>query len=92
MKKRLAIIAAAVVVVVVVLAAWDQSRTIYISNDLVDNGVALVVVCGEKVGTSPTNKSFMRATNVAPRGRVGIWSPTRKGDCMVWRHYPEGIS
>jgi hypothetical protein len=88
MKKELAIVAVvAVVVGGIVLSAWKQSDTISIpTNNLVPNGVAVVVVCGEKNLT----ESFIQSQTVAPGGRVGTWSPEKEGDCVIWYHHPQG--
>jgi hypothetical protein len=81
-----------VVVVVAWVLVWGYRHTIFIPDDLVENGIAMVMVCGKKIGTGPFNDGFMQATDVAPRARVGVWGRTYKGDCNVWYHYPGGHS
>ena len=51
------------------------------TGPVVRNGVAAVMVCGEKRG-------FMEAMDYAPEPQTGTWAPVRKGDCTVWYHHP----
>jgi hypothetical protein len=52
---------------------------------VVRNGVAAVVVCGEKRGFE---EGLMAATKYAPEPRTGGWWPAREGDCTTWYHRP----
>jgi hypothetical protein len=57
------------------------------TGPVVRNGVAAVMVCGEK------QRGFgglMEATKYAPEPRTGTWAPVRKGDCTIWYHNPPG--
>jgi len=48
---------------------------------LVENGVAVIGVCGEK-------RRFMDATASAPEPQTGTWSVERRGDCTAYYHHP----
>jgi hypothetical protein len=54
------------------------------TGPVVRNGVAAVMVCGEKRGI----EGMLKATTYAPEPRTGTWAPVRKGGCTVWYHYP----
>jgi hypothetical protein len=59
---------------------------------VVRNGVAAVVVCGEKRGTVARGlKGLVAATEYAPEPRTGGWWPERRSDCTVWYHRPPGL-
>jgi hypothetical protein len=55
---------------------------------VVRNGVAAVMVCGEKRGFE---EGMMAATKYVPEPRTGTWWPERKGDCTVWYHRPPAL-
>jgi hypothetical protein len=54
------------------------------TGPVVRNGVAAVMVCGEKRGMVGMDA----AMNYVPEPRTGTWAPVRKGDCTVWYHHP----
>ena len=56
---------------------------------VVRNGVAVVVVCGEK--QRGVDKGLMAVGKYAPEGRTGGWWPVRRGECTVWYHRPPGL-
>jgi hypothetical protein len=57
----------------------------------VRNGVAAVMVCGEKRGTVGRGfKGLEEATAYAPEPRTGGWLPENEGECTVWYHRPPG--
>jgi hypothetical protein len=53
---------------------------------VVRNGVAAVVVCGEK--QRGFGKGLMAATKYAPEPGTGGWWPEHRGECTVWYHRP----
>ncbi len=55
---------------------------------VVRNGVAAVVVCGEKRGFE---EGLIAATKYAPEPRTGGWWPAREGECTIWYHRPPGF-
>lgn len=50
------------------------------SGSLVENGVAVIVACGEKRG--------LTAVDSAPEPRTGTWEIERRGACKVYYHHP----
>jgi hypothetical protein len=50
------------------------------SDPLVENGVAMIIVCGK-------GKGLMKATDIAPNSQMGAWSQERHSDCNTWYHY-----
>jgi hypothetical protein len=58
------------------------------AGTVVRNGVAVVVVCGEK--QRGFDKGLMAAGKYAPEPRTGTWWPERRGECTVWYHRPPG--
>ena len=63
------------------------------AGPVVRNGVAAVVVCGEKRGTMMDRQIMgMKAVGkYAPEPRTGTWWPEQKGECTVWYHRPPGM-
>jgi hypothetical protein len=59
------------------------------TGPVVRNGVAAVVVCGEK--QRGVAKGLMAAGKYAPEPRTGTWAPERQGNCTVWYHQPPGL-
>ncbi len=61
---------------------------------VVRNGVAAVVVCGEKRG-GPYSRSGLEGMDAAmkyvPEPRTGTWWPVREGECTTWYHRPPGF-
>jgi hypothetical protein len=62
---------------------------------VVRNGVAAVMVCGEKRGTVGRGLAGLERLDAAmkyvPEPRTGTWGPpVRKGDCDIWYHRPPG--
>jgi len=55
---------------------------------VVRNGVAAVMVCGEK---QRGFEGMYKAMDYVPEPRTGTWAPVRKGDCTVWYHNPPGL-
>jgi hypothetical protein len=58
---------------------------------VVRNGVAAVMVCGEKVGRpySPGGLEGMDAAmKYVPEPRTGTWWPVREDECTTWYHRP----
>jgi hypothetical protein len=53
---------------------------------VVRNGVAVVVVCGEK--QRGVGKGLMAAGKYAPEPRTGGWWPEQQDNCTVWYHRP----
>ena len=98
--RRLRMLAAPVLVgAILVVSAWllvGSSLTIpRFSTDgpVVRNGVAAVMVCGEKRGTAPHGlEGLDAAMKYVPEPRTGSWGPpVRKGDCDIWYHRPPGM-
>ena len=58
------------------------------SGPVVRNGVAAVMVCGEK--QRGFGKGLMAAGKYAPEPRTGTWASERRGACTVWYHHPPG--
>ena len=56
------------------------------TGPVVRNGVAAVVVCGEK--QRGVAKGLMAAGKYAPEPRTGTWWPAREGECTTWYHRP----
>jgi len=57
------------------------------TGPVVRNGVAAVMVCGEKRGF----KGMESAMNYVPEPGTGTWAPERRGECTVWYHHPPGL-
>jgi hypothetical protein len=55
---------------------------------VVRNGVAAVVVCGEK---RRGFEGWMAAMKYAPEPRTGTWGMERRGNCTVYYHHPPGL-
>jgi hypothetical protein len=55
---------------------------------VVRNGVAAVMVCGEK---QRGFEGMYKAMDYVPEPRTGTWAHVRKGDCTVWYHNPPGL-
>jgi len=55
------------------------------TGPVVRNGVAAVVVCGEKRSPEGTYKATM---DYVPEPGTGTWAPVRKGECTIWYHRP----
>ena len=79
------------VLTVLTMPVWWNSLMIYRpwslmlfhpSAPLVENGVAMIMVCGE------APKGFMLPTENVSRPRVGWWSGVDRGECKVWYHHP----
>jgi hypothetical protein len=83
-------IAVGFIIVLVVLVGYSltlaASRLMVLnpSGPLVENGVAMVMVCGKGDG-------FSQATEAVPNPR-GTWSHEKQGDCNVWFHHPSARS
>jgi hypothetical protein len=61
-------------------------------GSVVRNGVAVVVVCGEKRGTAPRGIAGLdAATKYVPEPATGGWWPEQQGNCTVWYHRPPGL-
>jgi hypothetical protein len=68
---------------------------------VVRNGVAAVMVCGEKRGIAGSGlaglpggeglKGLGAAMKYVPEPRTGTWAPERQGNCTVWYHRPPGL-
>jgi hypothetical protein len=56
------------------------------TGPVVRNGVATVVVCGEK--QRGVDKGLMAVGKYAPEPRTGTWANERQGNCTVWYHRP----
>jgi hypothetical protein len=56
------------------------------TGPVVRNGVAAVMVCGEKRDFEGMHK----AIKYVPEPNTGTWAPVRKGACTVWYHHPPG--
>ena len=54
------------------------------TGPVVRNGVAAVMVCGEKRGMV----GMESAMNYVPEPGTGTWAPERRGECTVWYHHP----
>jgi hypothetical protein len=84
---RIVAVVVAVVVIGVLLRIWffpSSRMVLHPGNEpLVENGVAVIVACGEKRG-------FMEALQSAPDPQMGTWSRERRGECNAWYHYPNG--
>ena len=50
------------------------------SDPLVENGVAMLTVCGK-------GRGFLQATDIAPNPQMGSWSQEKHGDFNTWYHY-----
>jgi hypothetical protein len=59
------------------------------TTPVVRNGVAAVVVCGEK--QRGVAKGLMAVGKYAPEPRTGTWAHERQGNCTVWYHHPPGL-
>ena len=57
------------------------------AGPVVRNGVAAVMVCGEKRGMA----GMESAMNYVPEPGTGTWAPERRGECTVWYHNPPGL-
>ena len=57
------------------------------TGPVVRNGVAAVMVCGEKRGMA----GMESAMNYVPEPGTGTWAPERRGECTVWYHNPPGL-
>jgi hypothetical protein len=56
---------------------------------VVRNGVAVVVVCGEK--QRGVDKGLIAVGKYAPEPRTGGWWPVHRGECTIWYHRPPGM-
>jgi hypothetical protein len=57
------------------------------TGPVVRNGVAAVMVCGEKRGMV----GMESAMNYVPEPGTGTWANERQGNCTVWYHHPPGL-
>jgi hypothetical protein len=57
------------------------------TGPVVRNGVAAVMVCGEK----REFEGMYKAIKYVPEPDTGTWAPVRKGACTVWYHHPPGF-
>jgi hypothetical protein len=87
-----------VLIVAILVAGWLLLGPLLtiprISSEgpVVRNGVAAVVVCGNKRGTGAHGlKGLGAATKYAPEPRTGTWWPERRGNCTIWYHRPPGV-
>lgn len=55
---------------------------------VVRNGVAAIVVCGEKRNPAGTYDAMI---DYVPEPATGTWWPERRGECTVWYHRPPGL-
>ena len=58
-------------------------------GSVVRNGVAVVVVCGEK--QRGVDRGLMAAGKYTPEPATGGWWPEQQGNCTVWYHRPPGL-
>jgi hypothetical protein len=56
------------------------------TGPVVRNGVAAVMVCGEK----REFEGMYKAMKYVPEPGTGTWAPERRGECTVWYHHPPG--
>ncbi len=63
-----------------------------LEGTVVRNGVAVVVVCGEK--QREVDQGLWDVGKVAPEPQTGGWWPSeaRRGECTVWYHRPPDAS
>ena len=80
----------------ILVAGWLLFGTLTIprftsEGPVVRNGVAAVMVCGEKRG-GPYSRSGLEGMDAAmdyvPEPRTGTWWPVREGECTTWYHRP----
>ena len=80
--------------VILVVGGWLLLGTLTIprissTGPVVRNGVAAVMVCGEKRGTVRHGLEGMGAAmHYVPEPGTGTWAPVHRGECTVWYHHP----
>jgi hypothetical protein len=83
-----------------ILLAFIVGIWTYLSQEnydqLVENGVHQIVVCGEKKGSMMPHPKIIdnfivdKMLKVTPGSHIGFWDVESKGDCNVWTHYAAG--
>ncbi len=73
-----------VAVVLVVLVGCQQPS----SDELVENGVQSVTLCGKK-GSFNRSPIMDDIAEVIPNANIGTWHMDEQGDCNVWYHESE---
>jgi hypothetical protein len=62
------------------------------TGPVVRNGVAAVMVCGEKGRALERMTAEMDAAmDYVPEPRTGTWAHVREGECTTWYHRPPGF-
>lgn len=90
-RRGLRLLAAPVLIGAIVVVGWLLVGPLLTiprfttEGPVVRNGVAAVVVCGEKRGFE---EGLIAATKYAREPRTGGWWPARRGDCTTWYHRP----
>ncbi len=89
--RALRVLAVPVLIGAILVVGWLLLGTLTIprissTGPVVRNGVAAVMVCGEKRGIVGLDE----AMDYVPEPRTGTWAPVRKGECTVWYHHPPG--
>jgi hypothetical protein len=90
--RALWVLAVPVLIGSILLAGWLLIGPLTIprissTGPVVRNGVATVMVCGEKRGF----KGLDAAMDHVPEPRTGGWWPEKQGECTVWYHRPPGL-
>jgi hypothetical protein len=89
------LIGATLVVVGWLLVPWLTIPRISSDGPVVRNGVAAVMVCGEKRLSGGLDAAHFerleKATRYAPEPRTGTWGHEERGTCTIFYHHPPGF-